>query len=103
RLCAIVVLNGSNKPKTSPFFHDGGGLVLFRIEGKRLVRVAEATVGHWSQGLVFSRDGRRIYVQNRVEREIQVFETDGASLKDTGLRIPFRSDPSGIRAADAPG
>src|SRR5262249_50772163 len=62
RLCAIVVLNGSNKPKSSPFFHDGGGLVLFRIEGKRLVRVAEATVGHWSQGLVFSRDGHRIYV-----------------------------------------
>jgi DNA-binding beta-propeller fold protein YncE len=56
KLCAVVVMNGSNKPKESPFFSDHGKLVLFRVEGLRLTRVGEAAIGHWSQAVAFSAD-----------------------------------------------
>ena len=53
KLCAVVVMNGSNKPKDSPFFADNGKLMLLRLEKKKLTRLAEAPIGHWSQGVAF--------------------------------------------------
>lgn len=100
RWCAVVVMNGSNKPKASPFFADAGKLVLFRVEGTRLTKVAEAPIGHWSQGAVFSRDGRTIVVGNMVEKNLQVFDWNGTTLRDSGHRISVQGGPAAIRIAD---
>jgi YVTN family beta-propeller protein len=100
KLCAVVTMNGSNKPKDSPFFADNGKLLLYRVEGPKLTRVGEAPIGHWSQGVAFASDGRTILVQNMVEKEIQVLTWDGTSLKDSGHRIKVKGGPAGIRAAD---
>jgi DNA-binding beta-propeller fold protein YncE len=100
KVCAVGVMNGSNKPKGSPFFADGGKLVLVRIDGTKLTRVAEAPVGHWSQGIAFSADGRTLLVQNMVEHEIWVFRWDGTTLADTGQRIKIKGGPAGIRTAE---
>ncbi|MGQ0665063.1 MAG: YncE family protein [Pseudomonadota bacterium] len=102
RLCAVVVMNGSNKPKQSPFYADSGKLVLFRVDGTRLIRHAEAPLGHWSQGVAFSADSRTILVQNMVEKDIQVFRAEGGTLRDTGQRIKVNGGPAGIRTADKP-
>src|SRR5206468_286841 len=37
-MVAAVVMNGSNKPKDSPFFNDAGKLVLLRVSGNDLSR-----------------------------------------------------------------
>jgi len=97
---AAVVMNGSNKPKDSPFFTDHGKLVLLRVTGTDLSRLGEAAIGHWSQGAAFSPDGKRIFVGNMMEKDIQVFELDGAGLRDTGLRIAVKGGPAAIRFAD---
>jgi YVTN family beta-propeller protein len=102
KLCAVVIMNGSNKPKESPFFADHGKLLLYRVEGTKLTRLAEAPIGHWSQGVAFSSDSQTILVQNMVEKEIQVLRWDGATLKDSGHRIKVKAGPSGIRTADKP-
>ena len=60
KLCAVQVMNGSNKPRESPFHAANGKLLLYRVEGTRLVPVAAAWVGHWSQGVAFSADSRTI-------------------------------------------
>ena len=73
----VVVMNGSNKAKTSPFFADNGKLVLFRADGTKLTKVAEAPIGHWSQGVAFSTDGRIILVGNMVEKNLQIFDWNG--------------------------
>ena len=97
---AIVVHNGSNRSKASPFFNDAGKLVLVRVTGKNLTRVAEAPIGHWSQGAAWTPDGTRILVGNMVERDYWVFAWDGSTLKDTGQRVKMSGGPVGIRTAD---
>jgi len=99
-LVAAVVMNGSNKPKDSPFFNDSGKLVLLRVTGTDLSRASEAPIGHWSQGAAFSPDGKHVFVGNMVEKDIQVLALDGTTLKDTGPRIGVKGGPAAIRFAD---
>jgi DNA-binding beta-propeller fold protein YncE len=99
-LVAVQVMNGSNKAKESPFFSDHGKLVLFRVNGTALTKLAEAPVGHWSQGVAFSADSRMIVVGNMVEQELWVFEWTGSTLRDTGQRIKVGGGSAAIRTAD---
>ena len=39
-------------------------------------------------------------VQNKVEREIQVFRLDNKGLFDTGTRLKMSGGPAGIRTAE---
>jgi DNA-binding beta-propeller fold protein YncE len=99
RHVAVVVMNGSNKPKDSPFYADGGKLVLLRANNMKLTKVAEAPIGHWSQGAAFSSDGKTILVGNMVEKDVQVFSFDGRSLKEVG-RIKVNGGPAAVRTAE---
>jgi DNA-binding beta-propeller fold protein YncE len=99
-LVAVVVANGSNKPRESPFFSDHGKLVLYRVSGTSLTRAAEAPIGHWSQGAAFSADGRTILVGNMAERDVWVFEWNGSTLRDTGQRIKVDGGSAALRTAD---
>lgn len=97
---AVVAGNGSNKPKQSPFYNDGGRLVLFKITGATLTRVADAPIGHWPQGVAFAGDGKRIFVSNMVEKDIWTFAWDGTVLRDTGERLKMNGGPCALRTAD---
>ncbi len=103
RLVAVTVMNGSNKPTGSPF-HGPGLVRMLRIapEG-RLSIVGEARVGTWSQGAVFSPDGRTLLVGNMVERDISVLRVgaDG-SLTDPGPRPRVGGGSAALRTADRP-
>ena len=96
-LCAVVTMNGSNKPPGSPFLSDHGLLVLFQIDGTTLTKVGEAPIGHWSQGVAFSADSKTILVTNMVEQNVQVLSWDGSTLRDTGQRIAVSGGPAAIR------
>jgi DNA-binding beta-propeller fold protein YncE len=97
RHIAVTVMNGSNRAANHPM-RGPGQLVILRIEDGRLVRVASANVGSWGQGVAFNADGTRLYMQNMVEREIQVLAFDGQRLTDTGTRIRVEGGPSAIRS-----
>jgi len=96
---AVTVMNGSNKPKDSPFLNDHGLVKVFRLTGQNLAQVAEAPVGHWCQGAAWSKDGKTLLVQCMVEKEILVFRFDGAKLEKTGS-IKTKGGPAGIRTAE---
>ena len=98
-LIAAVVMNGSNKAKESPFYNDAGRLVLLRANGMKLSKVAEAPIGHWSQGAAFSADGKTILVGNMVEHDIQVFSWDGHALKEVA-RLKVNGGPAAVRTAE---
>jgi DNA-binding beta-propeller fold protein YncE len=98
-IVAVVVMNGSNKAKSSPFYNDHGKLVLFRVTGASLAKVAEAPIGHWSQGAAFSADGRTILVGNMVEKDVQVFAWDGSALRQTA-RIDVSGGSAALRTAE---
>lgn len=98
RSVAATVMNGSNSPPDSPFFHDFGLLKILGIGNGKLAPVAEARVGHWCQGAAWSKDGRTLLVQCMTENEIQVFTFDGSRLT-RGAAIKVSASPAGIRAA----
>jgi DNA-binding beta-propeller fold protein YncE len=100
-LLGVVAMNGSNKAKSSPFYADHGKLLLFKVEGRKLTRAAEAPIGHWSQGLAFSRDGKQVLVVNMVEQDLQAFAWDGTSLRETG-RVKLGGGGAAIRTAEKP-
>ncbi|HEY7362936.1 MAG TPA: beta-propeller fold lactonase family protein [Methylomirabilota bacterium] len=97
---AVVVHNGSNRPKESPFYNDAGKLVMVRVTGKTLARVAEASIGRWSQGAAFSADSKTILVGNMIEKDYWVLQWDGKALRDTGQRVKMNGGPAGIRTAE---
>ncbi len=97
---AVVVHNGSNRPKESPFHSDAGKLVIVRVTGKTLARLAEAPIGHWSQGVAWAPDSKTLLVGNMVEKDYWVFAWDGSTLKDTGQRVKVNGGPAAIRTAD---
>lgn len=99
RWCAVVLHNGTNTPSNSPFHSKTGKLVVLRLDGTQLSKVAEAPIGRWSQGVAFSADGKTILVQNMVERDIQVFNFDGAALTEAH-RIPLKGGGAAIRTAE---
>lgn len=101
KLVGVVVMNGSNKAKDSPFFNDNGKLVLFSVNGKKLTRLAEGKIGHWSQGVAFANDGKTILVGNMVEKTVQVFNLEGGKLKDAGA-VKVNGGSAAVRFADKP-
>jgi len=101
KLVGVVVINGSNKAPDSPFYNDGGKLVLLQVTGKSLKKVAEAPVGHWSQGVLFTADNKTILVCNMVEKNLTVFRFEGSKLRKTGT-ISVNGGPVAVRLADKP-
>ncbi len=99
RHVAVTVMNGSNRAANHPL-RGPGQLVVLRIEDGRLVRVASAEVGSWGQGVVLNADGTRLYVQNMVQREIQVLAFDGQRLTTLPERVAAGGGPAAIRTAE---
>lgn len=103
RYIAVTVLDGSNKPKNSPFFNETGRLVMLSVsKDLRLARVSEMKIGGVSQGVAFSRNGRTLLVQNLAEKEIQVLANSSGKLSDTNQRIKLSGGPAAIRTAEPP-
>ena len=96
---AVTAMNGSNKPTNSPFFNDFGLLKIFRINGTEMTPVAEAKIGHWCQGVAWSKDSKTILAQCMVENEIATFQFDGKTLTK-GAPIAMKVSPAGIRTAE---
>jgi YVTN family beta-propeller protein len=96
---AVTIQNGSNRPKSHPSYNDHGLVMVYRVEGGRLKLAAEAKVGGWGQGVVWSRDGKTLLAQSMLDKTLDVLSFDGRSLKVTGqIKVP--GGPAGIRTVE---
>lgn len=95
---AVTIQNGSQRPKSHQAFNDFGSVKVFRINGTKLTLAAEAKVGHWGQGVAWSRDGRTLVVQSMIEKELEILNFDGRELKKTGA-IKVNGGPAGLGTA----
>jgi DNA-binding beta-propeller fold protein YncE len=98
KFLAIGLQEGTTKKNGSPFQSANGRLAIYAVEGKSLRKVAEAPIGHWSQGIAFSKNGETILVQNMVQRTISVFRFDGQKLT-AGTPIAIGAGPAAIGTA----
>jgi len=96
---ALTAQNGSNRAPSHLFYNDHSLVVVFRVNGMTLSKVAEAKVGRWSQGVAWSRNGRTLLAQNMVENSLSVLSFDGRKLKVTG-EIKVTGGPEGLRTAE---
>lgn len=101
KLVGVVVMNGSNKARDSPFFADAGKLIVYAVNGKKLSRIGEGKIGHWSQGVAFANDGKTVLVGNMVEKNVQVFTVAGGKVSG-GESIKVNGGSAAVRFADKP-
>jgi len=99
RYLGVMIMNGSNLATASPFFRDYGLLKIMRVIGPRLTPVTEARIGHWCEGVAWSRDQRTVAVQCMNEKEIQLFDFDGKALRSRAA-IKVNGGPAGMRTAE---
>lgn len=97
-LCAVILLNGSTKPKGTPFYQSQGRLRLYRVSGTKLTFAAEAPIGAWPQGVAISADNRTVLATSMVEKAVHVFRWDGQKLAEQEP-IKVRGGPSTIGTA----
>lgn len=96
---AVTIQNGSNKPKAHQSYNDHGLVMVYRVDGGKLKLAAQAKVGGWGQGVVWSKDGKTLLAQSMLEKALDVLSFDGTSLKVTGqIKVP--GGPAGIRTAE---
>jgi len=98
KFLAVGTQEGTTKKNGSPFQTPNGRLAMYAVDGKSLRKVAEAPVGHWSQGIAFSKNGEMIIVQNMVERTLAVFRFDGQKLT-AGTPIAIGAGPAALGTA----
>ena len=96
---AVTIQNGSNRPKTHPSYNDHGVVMVYRVEGGKLKLAAEGKVGGWTQGVVWSRDGKTLLAQSMLDKALDVLSFDGKSLKVT-RQIKVPGGPAGIRTVE---
>jgi len=96
---ALTAQDGSARPPTHPFYNESSLVVVFSVNGANLTKVADAKIGKWSQGVVWSRDGRTLLAQNMVEKSISILSFDGKNLTVTG-EIKVSGAPEGLRTAE---
>jgi DNA-binding beta-propeller fold protein YncE len=96
---AVTIQNGSNKPKSHQSYNDHGVLMVYRVEGSRLKLAAQAKVGGWGQGVVWSKDAKTLLAQSMLDKALDVLSFDGKTLKVTGqIKVP--GGPAGIRTVE---
>jgi DNA-binding beta-propeller fold protein YncE len=102
RFVAVTVMNGTNKPETSPFYNKNSQLQIWSRSGTSLSKLTEAPIGKWCQGIVWSRDGKTVLAQCMVEEEIHAFRFTGITAKGLAKAgvIKVKGGPSGIRTAE---
>jgi len=102
KFVAVTVMNGSNKPATSPFFNTNGLLQVWARNGTQLTKSGELAIGKWCQGIAWSSNSKTLLVQCMVEEEITVVRFSGLggrSLQKVGT-IKTKGGPAGIRTAE---
>jgi DNA-binding beta-propeller fold protein YncE len=96
-IAVTVEARGSNVAKSSWFYHSGGAVSVLRIDGKKVTRVGEVTVGGLPEGAVFSADGSHIYVGNFLDSDLSVLRVMGDKVSDTGQRFKLPGQPASMR------
>ena len=98
RMAVAVILRGSNADKKAFFYNRNGSVVALKIDGKKVTRTNEVVVEGLPEGLVFSDDGKYLYVGNFLDSDVTILQVVGDQLVDTGKRMSLPGHPAAMRA-----
>jgi DNA-binding beta-propeller fold protein YncE len=97
-VAVAVLLGGASVAKTAWFnTKRNGSLAVLKIEGKKVTKVGEVEVGGLPEGVVFSPDGKYLYVGNYTDRDVSILKVDGSKVTDTGKKLKLPGQPASMR------
>ena len=97
-VAVAVLLGGASVPKTMWFnTKRNGSLAVLKIDGKKVTKVGEVEVGGLPEGVVFSPDGKYLYVGNYTDRDVSILKVDGTKVTDTGKKLKLPGQPASMR------
>ena len=97
RMAVAVILRGSEADKNAFFYNRNGSVVALKIDGKKVTRTNEIEVRGLPEGLVFSDDGKYLYVGNLLDSAVTILQVVGDQLVDTGKRMSLPGHPAAMR------
>jgi DNA-binding beta-propeller fold protein YncE len=103
-LAVVALIDGTQNaaadPRTAWAAKKNGKVAILEISGKTVRKTGEIEVGGMPEGVVFSGDGRYVYVGNFLSRNISILrvEEDG-SVVDTGKTLDLETAPAAMRGA----
>jgi DNA-binding beta-propeller fold protein YncE len=97
KLAVAVLLRGTNADKKAFFYNRNAMVVALKIDGKKVTRSNEVEVRGLPEGVVFSADGRYIYVGNFIDQDISILRVDGDQIVNTGKSLALPGHPASMR------
>lgn len=96
KLAVVANVNGSNM-KQAWFHHPNGTVSVLRIEGKTVTPIKTIEVGAFPEAIVFTPDGKYIYVGNFSDQDFSILKVDGTEVTNTGKRFKVPGHPASAR------
>ena len=97
-VAVAVLLGGASVPKSMWFnIKRNGSLAILKIDDKKVTKVGEVEVGGLPEGVVFSPDGKYLYVGNYTDRDVSILKVDGTKIIDTGKKLKLPGQPASMR------
>jgi DNA-binding beta-propeller fold protein YncE len=98
QIAVVGLLDGGDAPYDTFYYHRRGRIVILGIDGKKVSRLQEVTLGGIPQSLAFRPDGRILLVGDLLDQNIAVLRVNGTEVVDTGRRLPLPAQPAALRA-----
>ncbi len=96
-IAVAMLLNGNDGPKNAWFYNRNGRVAVLKIDGKKVTKVGEVEVRGLPEGVVFSPDGKYLYVGNFIDSDVSILKVDGTKVTDTGKRLQLPGHPASMR------
>ena len=96
-LAATAVALGSNKSKQDWYYHKNGLATILRVNGNKVTKLKDIEVGGLPEAIMFTPDGRYIYVGNYIDQDFSILKVNGTNVTDTGKRFKVPGHPASAR------
>lgn len=97
-IAVTVEARGSNRAKSTWYYHPVGAISVLRIAGDKVTKTGEVNVGVLPEGVAFSADGSHLYVGNFMDSDLSVLQVNGDKISDTGHRFKLPGQPASMRS-----
>jgi len=84
KIAVALIINGSKVAKNAWYYHRNGIVAVLKIDGKKVTKIKEIEVRGDPEGVVFSPDGKYIYIANFMDSDISILKVEGTNVTNTG-------------------